>query len=48
MCFQQPGQKLVIVPHTFGESTQPIGSFLWDNPRVRLPAGDVSGRALQL
>jgi hypothetical protein len=30
--FQQPGQKLVIVPHTFGEQRQPIGSFLWDNP----------------
>jgi hypothetical protein len=30
--FQQPGQKLVIVPHTFGEVSQPIGSFLWDTP----------------
>jgi len=30
--FQQAGQKLVIVPHTFGETSQPIGSFLWDNP----------------
>jgi hypothetical protein len=30
--FQQEGQKLVIVPHTFGEQSQPIGSFLWDNP----------------
>jgi len=30
--FQQPGQKLVIVPHTFGETSQPVGSFLWDNP----------------
>ena len=30
--FQQPGQQLVIVPHTFGEVSQPIGSFLWDNP----------------
>jgi hypothetical protein len=30
--FKQDGQKLVIVPHTFGEVSQPIGSFLWDNP----------------
>ena len=30
--FQQEGQKVVIVPHTFGEQSQPIGSFLWDNP----------------
>jgi hypothetical protein len=30
--FQQEGQKIVIVPHTFGEQSQPIGSFLWDNP----------------
>jgi hypothetical protein len=30
--FKQEGQKVVIVPHTFGEVSQPIGSFLWDNP----------------
>jgi hypothetical protein len=30
--YQQPGQKVVIVPHTFGEVSQPLGSFLWDNP----------------
>jgi len=30
--YRQPGQKVVIVPHTFGEVSQPIGSFLWDNP----------------
>src|SRR5215831_14900923 len=29
----QPGQKIVIVPHTFGEKTQPIGDFLWQNAR---------------
>ncbi len=28
----QAGQKVVIVPHTFGETTQPIGDFKWDNP----------------
>lgn len=30
--YRQPGQKVVIVPHTFGEVSQPLGSFLWDNP----------------
>jgi len=29
----QSGQKIVVVPHTFGESTQPIADFNWDNPR---------------
>jgi hypothetical protein len=27
----QSGQQVVIVPHTFGEKTQPIGDFKWDN-----------------
>jgi hypothetical protein len=30
--FKLPGQKLVIVPHTFGEQRQPRASFEWDNP----------------
>jgi hypothetical protein len=29
----QPGQKLVIVPHTFGERTQPLGDWNWENAR---------------
>lgn len=29
----QSGQKLVIVPHTFGEKTQPIADFNWQNAR---------------
>ena len=29
----QPGQKLVIVPHTFGEARQPIADFNWQNAR---------------
>ena len=30
--FKLPGQKLVIVPHTFGEQRQPRARFEWDNP----------------
>ena len=29
----QPGQKVVLVPHTFGERTQPIADFNWQNAR---------------
>jgi hypothetical protein len=29
----QPGQKLVIVPHTFGERRQPLADFNWPNAR---------------
>jgi hypothetical protein len=29
----QPGQKLVIVPHTFGERRQPLADFRWQNAR---------------
>ena len=29
----QPGQKVVIVPHTFGERSQPLADFKWDNAR---------------
>ncbi|MDQ6665356.1 MAG: hypothetical protein M3Z23_13300 [Acidobacteriota bacterium] len=29
----QPGQKVIVVPHTFGESSQPLGDFKWDNAR---------------
>jgi hypothetical protein len=28
----QPGQRVVIVPHTFGERRQPLAEFSWDNP----------------
>ena len=28
----QPGQRVIIVPHTFGETRQPIADFNWDNP----------------
>lgn len=29
----QSGQKLVIVPHTFGEASQPLADFKWDTPK---------------
>jgi hypothetical protein len=29
----QPGQRVVIVPHTFGERTQPLADWNWENPR---------------
>ena len=29
----QPGQRVVIVPHTFGERSQPIADFNWQNAR---------------
>ncbi|MGI8990359.1 MAG: DUF3604 domain-containing protein [Bryobacteraceae bacterium] len=29
----QAGQKAIIVPHTFGESSQPRADFKWDNAR---------------
>ena len=29
----QPGQKVILVPHTFGESSQPLADFKWDNAR---------------
>jgi hypothetical protein len=29
----QPGQRVVLVPHTFGERTQPIADFKWQNAR---------------
>ena len=28
----QPGQQVIIVPHTFGETRQPIADFNWNNP----------------
>jgi Protein of unknown function (DUF3604) len=31
--YQQPGQQVVIVPHTFGERTQPLADFNWENPK---------------
>jgi hypothetical protein len=29
----QPGQKVVLVPHTFGERRQPLADFNWQNAR---------------
>jgi hypothetical protein len=29
----QPGQKVVLVPHTFGERSQPMADFNWQNAR---------------
>lgn len=28
----QPGQRVILVPHTFGERRQPMAEFNWDNP----------------
>ncbi len=29
----QPGQRVIIVPHTFGEASQPLADFNWQNAR---------------